>query len=182
MKSVMAFIGMVMVLIACNKSGKSSPAGQEELATDYFKRAEEFFDQQDYKSAISLLDSALDIKGDHVSSITTRASALYNIEDYDGTLMDYDKAIELWPAGEESKVELIGIYLERGDTHYAMQNYELAIIDFSKAIEMDPTNVLAYIYRGDARDNSGFQKEAIEDYNKAIELVRTMAQPITTVP
>lgn len=92
------------------------------------------------------------------------------MEDFDGALMDYDKAIELWPAGEENKVELIGICLERGDTHYVMQNYELAIIDFSKAIEIDPTNVLAYVYRGDARDNSGLPKEAIEDYSKTIEL------------
>ncbi|WP_241392517.1 tetratricopeptide repeat protein [Brachyspira hyodysenteriae] len=39
-----------------------------------------------------------------------------------------------------------------------------------KAIELNPNDFMAYNNRGNAKDNLGLYKEAIEDYNKATEL------------
>ena len=77
MKKLLVFVSVILLTIGCNKSEQSNPQTKnEELANDYFARAKEYFNQQDYETAVSLLDSALLSQPDHVSSIATRASAL----------------------------------------------------------------------------------------------------------
>ncbi len=163
--------GIVLLLVACSGSDKKNPTDEQEaLANDYFQRAKKYFDQQDYATSVSLLDSALLFQSDHVSSMATRASAHYNLGNMDEALKDYDKAIELWPIDEANKTVLTALYFERGDTYYSSKKFDQAISDFTKAIEMDSTNALAFMYRGDARDYTGLHQEAIADYTKAIEL------------
>ena len=121
MKKILTFISILLLAFACNKSEQSNSQNQnEELADDYFKRAKVYFDQENYEAAVSLLDSALLNQSNHISSIATRASAFYNMEDYDGALEDYNKAIELWPTDEANKEALTSLYLERGRDRAAL--------------------------------------------------------------
>jgi tetratricopeptide (TPR) repeat protein len=161
----------LMLSNACDPKNKNREAVSDpDLADEYFQKAQAAFDEEDYTLAVSLLDSALMYQADHASSLTTRASAHFNLGNYQQALKDYHQAIERWPKNDENKKQLALLYLERGDTYYTLENYNDAIADFTQAIDLDPDNAIAYIYRGDARDYAGQSKEAILDYNKAIEL------------
>ncbi len=48
--------------------------------------------------------------------------------------------------------------------------YKLAIVYYNKALELNPELAITYFHRGDAKDELGDYKGAIEDYTMAIEL------------
>src|SRR6187551_3730911 len=147
MKKILCVLLSTSLLIACNKSEQSNPSGEnKELANEYFQKGKEYFNSQDYEKAIPLLDSSLLYQSDHISSIATRASAYFNIDEPEKALVDYKRAIELWPTDEANKADLTALYLERGDTYYSLKDYENAIADYTTSIERDPTNDVAYIY------------------------------------
>jgi Tfp pilus assembly protein PilF len=80
MTILLVTIGFVIPL-ACGTEQRERQQDTD-LANDYFEKAKESFDAEDYTKAVRLLDSALMYKEDHASSLATRASAYYNIGQY----------------------------------------------------------------------------------------------------
>lgn len=48
--------------------------------------------------------------------------------------------------------------------------YDLAIADFSKAMELSPEGALQWNYKGMALEKLGRKEEALEYYNKALQI------------
>jgi tetratricopeptide (TPR) repeat protein len=55
-------------------------------------------------------------------------------------------------------------------TKYKENNFDAAIADFDNAIRLDPRHIESYKFRGLARHKQGDFKEAIQNFNKLIEL------------
>ncbi len=53
---------------------------------------------------------------------------------------------------------------------FELKEYRGAIEDFSKVIDLDPTNSIAYAYRGHCKVNLENYKGAIADFSKAVDL------------
>ncbi len=67
-------------------------------------------------------------------------------------------------------------FLERGLSKYKSGDFSAAVEDFTRAVDVDPTNALAYYYRGIAFEDLDDPYSAIEDYTKAIEINPSYAE------
>lgn len=97
-------------------------------------------------------------------------------------ISNYDKAIETFPQDYQS-------YILRGKTKAKLEKYEEAIEDYSLAILIEPLakydegslshkiylrkNSEALFYRGQAKNNMGDFKGALEDFSKSIKLYKS---------
>lgn len=71
---------------------------------------------------------------------------------------------------EQIGPELAAYYLESGNTAYKDKDYAKAIEDLLKSVKYDDTNGEAYFVLGDAYRQNDRKQEAIEAYQKVIEL------------
>lgn len=87
--------------------------------------------------------------------------------DFQKSMELFNKAIELNPAYSDA-------YLGKGNKKatFYHSDYQGAIEDFSMAIDIDPNNVRAYYARANAKKVLGDYKDALHDYDKAIEIGR----------
>ena len=75
----------------------------------------------------------------------------------------FNRYLETFPENTDAKLQSGQNYLSRGQ-------YDSAIARFSEIITEDSLNKYAYKLRGDANSYNGDTAEALDDYNKAIEL------------
>lgn len=90
---------------------------------------------------------------------------------------EYDKALEAFAAAisfDDSKADT---YYLRGETYTAMGNYEAAISDYEAAISRFSKYHQAYQSLGYARYKTGQFEQALESFDKAIELSPTSPTP-----
>ena len=94
---------------------------------------------------------------------------------------DWEKALEL---GDKNAAELLKQsadlsfqkknenidFKSIADKKYTAGDFSGAIDNYSKALKINPSNVNAYISRGNCKDNNGDLQGAIEDYNKSLEI------------
>ncbi len=146
--------------------------------TTYVCRAncKEYLD--DFAGAADDYTKAIKLKPTRADLYTSRAKAKYislsmagKPEDYNNILADYTKAIQLNPKDTVA-------YLNRGITKEFLKDYTGSIDDFNKLCEMNPKNGEAYYYKANAEDNAGKKEEACADWDKALELGETRAQPL----
>ena len=124
------------------------------------------------ESSIIDFDKAIEIKPDYAEAYERRAYARKELDELQGSLTDYNKAIGYRP-------EYAEYYNERGDLKNKLKNYDGAVKDTNKSIKINPEFTTAYCTRAEAKENlhkkKGIQKylnEAINDYNKVIELTK----------
>ena len=91
-------------------------------------------------------------------------------EDYKAIIADYSKAIELNPNDTIAR-------LNRGSVKEFTKDYTGAIHDFTTLCEIIPKSGEAFYYKANAEDKAGEKESACNDWNKAIELGETRAQP-----
>lgn len=70
------------------------------------------FDKEDFKGAISLLDSLIAMDANNSDAYYTRGSSKFNLDDYEGAIADYSKAIELTQNNVDAE-----LYYFRGDAY-----------------------------------------------------------------
>jgi tetratricopeptide (TPR) repeat protein len=117
----------------------------------------------DYKNAIELYTTALQILPVHFKALFNRGFAYDKIKEYDLAIDDYNKAIELDPNNPFA-------YYNRGISYDRKGDYEEAINSFSQAIEIDPEKADFYHNRGYAYRKVKMYTEAISDYTNAVEI------------
>ncbi|HEY3392417.1 MAG TPA: tetratricopeptide repeat protein, partial [Lacipirellulaceae bacterium] len=96
---------------------------------------------ENYDKAISMLDKAIEIKGDD-DLYYRRGHALYLNNDFESAIRDFDKALKTNCRPE--------MYLWRGCAWLRLRDYEAAIADLSDAIALDDSSCEALTWRGDA--------------------------------
>jgi tetratricopeptide (TPR) repeat protein len=117
----------------------------------------------DYRQAIKLYTTSLQILPVHFKALFNRGFAFDKIKEYEKAIEDYNQAIELDPNNPFA-------YYNRGISYDKMGKFEEAIESFSIAIKIDSTKADFYHNRGYAYRKMKMYEEAIEDYTDAVEI------------
>ena len=96
-----------------------------------YKRAEQFFADDEYERALEKYQQALEKNPQHIHAMRGKARALLQLNRFDEALEQYGKVIARQP-------DLGANYANRGILFDRMGNYEKAIADYDKALQLDP--------------------------------------------
>ncbi|MDH3316009.1 MAG: tetratricopeptide repeat protein [Gammaproteobacteria bacterium] len=96
-----------------------------------YKRAEQFFADDEYQRALKEYEDALDENPQHIYAMRGKARALLQMRRFDEAMAQYDKVISAQPD--------LGVnYANRGILFDRLGRYEQAIADYEKALALDP--------------------------------------------
>jgi len=147
-------------------------------ATALYYRASSKQNLQDYKGAVVDYTQTIKLKPTYANAYTNRARSKYisleyagTPEDYKAIIADYTKAIELNPRDTIA-------YLNRGITKEYLKDYAGGVEDFRVLCQLIPNNGEAYYYKAVCEDKAGNKEAACNDWDKALELGETRAQPL----
>jgi tetratricopeptide (TPR) repeat protein len=116
-----------------------------------------------YTEAILALDHALVLKNDLADAYLLRGRANAALTRLDPAIQDFTKVIQLRPGDPEA-------FVERAEAGLVQENYQAVIADCGEALARDPRIALAYSLRGRAVRKTGSPQQALEDFNRAVEL------------
>ena len=126
-------MGLFLVMKYC-----SPPPGSirdpYDVHLELFRQAQTDVAAGNYKAAIPLLDQAIQIYPNDVTSIIQRANAYREMGQSDRALQDYNQAIVINPVYLEA-------YFHRGIMFLKSNAYSKAIADFNFCIERDRTGL-----------------------------------------
>ena len=165
----------------------------------YELKAELYLTAEKFDEAIEQLNKAIEINPKSVSGLLTRARLLIIKGETEDAKKDIGRVQQLQPNSPQALLLLSAVYEQEekyGDAarlleqllefnpantqlrmqlamNYSMGDFHDAAIDeFSKVIRQDPKNWLAKYSRADTYLNVGKHKEAIADYEAALEINR----------
>jgi tetratricopeptide (TPR) repeat protein len=92
-----------------------------------------------------------------------RASAYYQLGDWDHAALDAKTAIDFAPSRPWG-------YVVRGALALRTRQFDKAVADLGQAIRVDKTNAQAFQLRGQAYEGLGDAARAIADYEQALKL------------
>lgn len=121
------------------------------------EEAESAYNQQQYESALELINKAIEQEPHNPFAYNTRGNIYAALNQFDEAKIDYDQAIALDPGLAEP-------YYNRGRLSRSLKNYENAIADLEKAISL---NSVEFSYR--AYGNIGLIHYEMNDYEAALE-------------
>ncbi|MBX9252583.1 tetratricopeptide repeat protein [Desmonostoc muscorum CCALA 125] len=134
------------------------------LAFEYFNLANSYYKQNQYESAITYYNQALELNPYFVDSYFWRGISFYAIKDYPKAIKDFNTII--WINLNEYKA-----YNSRGLALFAIKNINEAIQDFTYSISILTSHTaLAYYYRGITYNAIGKNQQAIEEYTQSIKI------------
>ncbi len=96
-----------------------------------YKRAEQFFADDEYERALAQYEEALENNPQHIHAMRGKARALLQLNRLEEALEQYENVIARQP-------DLGANYANRGILFDRMGNYEKAIADYDRALELDP--------------------------------------------
>ena len=135
-----------------------------------------------YEEAIDVFNTDLYIDDKDVNSWTAKANILVKLERYEEAISCYNKVLEINPYNKESiKNKEIAKAANIKKQKYVSIIKEIKIFDINKdyskvfnlseqALELEPGNTLSYLYKGHALNELKKYKEAIQCYDKVLEI------------
>lgn len=96
-----------------------------------------------------------------------RGTCYYELGKYKEAKDDYTKAIDRISSNDD----LSTIYSDKGDCEAKLGNYEAAYTLYTRAISYNSNNYNAYWQRGHYKSQQNKYKEALTDFDKAIEII-----------
>ena len=148
-------------------------------AKDYFEKAFGSEVIGNYEQAIELYTKAIKLNPRYKEAYSNIGDIYFQMGEMDSAMREYDQAIKLDNKNKD-------LYYMRGTAKSILQEYdayedfdkfsELTIEEYNKAIEVNPKDVDAYERRGYAKADLKQYKEAINDYNKAIEIYKELGK------
>jgi tetratricopeptide (TPR) repeat protein len=128
-------------------------------------RVKEGNDSESLRLARRDIDAALDIRPNSVEGIRLRAAVASQQKRYDEAIQDTTMLAKNFPDNE--------VWLEHLATLYQLDNRpSLAVKVADQLITKDKKNWRAFRIRGDAKLSTGDQQSAVEDYKKALNLMK----------
>lgn len=129
----------------------------------FHKRANAYYDLQEYDRAIADYTRAIELDSDNADSYYNRALTYYQTGDVSEAIDDLTQALRLNPQDTDA-------YYKRGLAHYEREDYDAAIQDYSEVIRRQPKQAEAYRSRGTAQVKAGNLQAGLADYTEAIRL------------
>ena len=109
--------------------------------------------------------TVLELSPGHVAAARQRGYARRRQDDWLGALADFTRVIELQPDDWRS-------WFDRGEVQLKLGRHAAAVEDFSQSIELHPDEdhlPLALTWRGIARYEMGYYRDALADGDRALE-------------
>ena len=150
MKKVLLILLALPLLYGCNQN-----------AEDYFNKAYDYAENEQYQLAIDNYTSALKIDPDYADAYNNRGNVYENLEYYNEAIADYNSALKINP-------DYADAYYNRGIAYDDLENYTAAIADYTSALRINPDDADAYSNRGIAKENAG--QSYCSDYKRACDL------------
>jgi tetratricopeptide (TPR) repeat protein len=140
----------------------------KEKAGIYYMRGYCRLEMKRYSDAVSDFDNAIYYDYSKPGYVYwDRAICYNNLGKYKESEADYAKAIDRF----SDAADLSLIYKRRGDNQADLGEIETALTYYARAISYNPRNSNAYWQRGYYKNFQGKYDEAIQDYDKAIEII-----------
>lgn len=143
------FILLIAILSSCQNENSR-------IGDDYFKVGQ-------YKKAIEAYNDFLKYKPKHVKTIYNRGRCYQELGEFDKALEDFNVVITL-DANNESAL------LSIGQDFYRKKEYSSATFYSEKVLERNPGNTMAHYLMGRANHKQGYMRDALSNYNSAINL------------
>ncbi len=134
-------------------------------ADDFYIKANEKYDQKDYRGAIADYSEAIRLNPNYAEAYLNRGDTHYDLGDKQGALADYNAALNINP-------NYANAYIGRGNVRDDLGDNQGAIADYNAALKINPNNAYAYYNRAIAYKNWGNKEGVIVDLQKAAELFR----------
>ena len=136
--------------------------GFGQTAEDYFNKAEDYAENEQYQLAIDNYTKCLKLETDDAAAAYyNRGIAYANLENYTAAIADFTSALRIKP-------DYADAYNNRGVAYYDLENYTAAIADYTSALRINPDLASAYKNRGIAKENAG--QSYCSDYKKCCDL------------
>lgn len=132
-------------------------------ATLYFRRAESYRRQADYKSALADVDQALKLNPRYSEAHAIRGAIFFRTGDYPKALAEVKVAMEINPNDPVA-------FMQRARIERILAQNEQARQDFDRALELDPNYTGGHYYRALFREEQGDLAGAAADFRAAIRL------------
>jgi len=123
----------------------------------------ELFDKKDSEMAIQYYNNALEIDSTHIDALTGKAVYYHSRGQLDEAINAYSRIHRMHPQHADA-------YYRSGLASLEMDSVQTAFKQFDLAIKMEPTNVMAYFYRGTVHELRGERAAAKNDYQQALNL------------
>ncbi|MCA9904664.1 MAG: tetratricopeptide repeat protein [Anaerolineae bacterium] len=168
MLRIIAVFVIVFILSVTNSAfalqAECPPCQADDCTTQYLQLAQGFFSVDEYESAISVLECAIDSSPQDPIPFLGRAFAYVQLREYDLGEADARHAIELDPKIEWSSEVIIA------QIRFEMEDLPGAISSMLRAVELEPDRpellyTLSYYYLEDEKYETG-----IDWISRAIEL------------
>lgn len=119
----------------------------------------------DLAGALADFDRALDLFPRYAEAFSSRATTRHALGDLAGALADYDQALAINPDYGEG-------YYGRAASRHALSDLNGALADYDQVLRLIPRQAGAPIYhlRGGVRISQRRFREAIADYDRALEI------------
>ena len=141
---------------------------------DYYNQGISAFNHKNYEQAINKFTRALSLDPNHTDAYVWRSDAYIQLGQYQQTIEDCTQIISIDP-------DNIPAYVRRGFARLSLEEYQQSLEDSNRAISLisltfnqtDTNSWLsqAYAQQGDAHQSLGNSNEAIENYQKSLDIV-----------
>ena len=141
---------------------------------DYYNQGISAFNHKNYEQAINKFTRALSLDPNHTDAYVWRSDAYIQLGQYQQTIEDCTQIISIDP-------DNIPAYVRRGFARLSLEEYQQSLEDSNRAISLisltfnqtDTNSWLsqAYAQQGDAHQALGNSNEAIENYQKSLDIV-----------
>ncbi len=123
----------------------------------------ELFDKKDDKDAIRYYDNALEIDSTNLDALSGKATYFHQRGELEEAIAIYQKTNRMHPQYSNAYYQAGLAFLEKDSINTAYKQFDLAT-------KMEPTNVMAYFYRGAVAEIKGDKAGAKNDYQQALNL------------
>jgi tetratricopeptide (TPR) repeat protein len=129
-----------------------------------------------YQSARAAFSEALQfrdsLKGTHVLDwlLTALSSAYLMDEKFEEAVIFFSDYLRRYPGD-------LGAYSARATALWYAENWIPAVSDYSSMLEVNPENIAAIANRGQVLAEVGNFQAALDDLNKALQLIQSLANP-----
>ena len=120
-----------------------------------------YLEQDQFASALQIVDTILDADPDNYRALDMRGSVLFEMEDYDRAVLDRQQFVGLQPKSVLGYCQLANALLLAGRCREALDVAE-------NVIEMGPTQGLGHFLRGEALVELGRQADAVAAFDELL--------------
>jgi len=132
LSKVLFFISIFLSIFSCSKAQKL-----DEKQGEYSSKTVEFFNNQNYDSAIYYSDKILEKSPENANVWLTKARSLFFVNKNEESIKAFDKAVELNPQDNQLRMYRGTVYRLNGNEQKALQDFDFILktdINNSQAI------------------------------------------------